>query len=625
MQGKYITYTNLSPGNYTLKVRPVISGKGQAKEACLNIHVAPPFYASIWAYLLYTCIIGSLIFVFLSFIIRQTKLRASLASAQKEKEHIEAINQMKIDFFTNVSHEFRTPLTLILGQLEALIQTENLQNTVHNRLVRIYKNAWNMRRLISELLDFRKQEQGCVTLRVEEQELVEFIKQTCLPFIEYAHQKEINFKIDALTEHLPIWIDPLQMQKVISNLLLNALKYTPSKGSITVSIRKIKNQAVITVADTGYGIAEKDLTQIFERFYQAKNNSGNVPTGTGIGLSIAQNIIKLHHGTILATSKLGEGSQFTINLPLGQSHFSPDELVQATEEPVILSQGTELPPIPAFAEETDEKETEPSEEHNEKEKPILLLIEENEELCSILKEALETTYEVYVVHNGKEGWEKAQEIQPELVITDLIIPEMSGKELCYKIKNNIELAQVSVILITGQMSTEQMIEAFRFGIDDYIIKPFDIRMLLARCRNLLKNKSRLKAYYTNKAIPETSAEDAISESDRKLLQKCIDIIRENFTNPDFDVASLANALCMGRSKLYTKFKQLVGLPPNEFILKIKLEEAMSLLKEHPELNISEVSMQVGFSSPRYFSKLFKNFFGITPQSIRGKGEKTNSI
>lgn len=625
MQGKYITYTNLSPGNYTLKVRPVISGKGQAKEACLNIHVAPPFYASIWAYLLYTCIIGGLIFVFLSFVVRQTKLRASLASAQKEKEHIEAINQMKIDFFTNVSHEFRTPLTLILGQLEALIQTENLQNAVHNRLVRIYKNAWNMRRLISELLDFRKQEQGCVTLRVEEQELVEFIKQTCLPFIEYAHQKEINFKIDALTEHLPIWIDPLQMQKVISNLLLNALKYTPSKGSITVSIRKIKNQAVITVADTGCGIAEKDLTQIFERFYQAKNNSGNVPTGTGIGLSIAQNIIKLHHGTILATSKLGEGSLFTIHLPLGQSHFSPDELVQATEEPVILSQETELPPIPAFTEETDEKETEPSEGHNEKEKPILLLVEENEELCSILKEALETTYEVYVVHNGKEGWEKAQEIQPELVITDLIIPEMSGKELCYKIKNNIELAQVSVILITGQMSTEQMIEAFRFGIDDYIIKPFDIRMLLARCRNLLKNKSRLKAYYTNKAIPETSAEDAISESDRKLLQKCIDIIRENFTNPDFDVASLANALCMGRSKLYTKFKQLVGLPPNEFILKIKLEEAMSLLKEHPELNISEVSMQVGFSSPRYFSKLFKNFFGITPQSIRGKGEKTNSI
>lgn len=420
MQGKYITYTNLSPGNYTLKVRPVISGKGQAKEACLNIHVAPPFYASIWAYLLYTCIIGGLIFVFLSFVVRQTKLRASLASAQKEKEHIEAINQMKIDFFTNVSHEFRTPLTLILGQLEALIQTENLQNTVHNRLVRIYKNAWNMRRLISELLDFRKQEQGCVTLRVEEQELVEFIKQTCLPFIEYAHQKEINFKIDALTEHLSIWIDPLQMQKVISNLLLNALKYTPSKGSITVSIRKIKNQAVITVADTGCGIAEKDLTQIFERFYQAKNNSGNVPTGTGIGLSIAQNIIKLHHGTILATSKLGEGSLFTINLPLGQSHFSPDELVQATEEPVILSQETELPPIPAFAEESDEKETEPSEEHNEKEKPILLLVEENEELCSILKEALETTYEVYVVHNGKEGWEKAQEIQPELVITDLI-------------------------------------------------------------------------------------------------------------------------------------------------------------------------------------------------------------
>lgn len=621
MQGKHITYTSLSPGNYTLKVRPVVSGKGQAEEICLNIHVAPPFYASIWAWLVYACLAGGLAFVIFSFVIRQTRLRASLASAQKEKEHIEAINQMKLDFFTNVSHEFRTPLTLILGQLEALIHTDNLQSTIHNRLVRIYKNAWDMRRLISELLDFRKQEQGCVTLRVEEQELVEFVKQTCLPFIEYAHQKDINFKVDALTEHLPVWIDPLQMQKVISNLSLNALKYTPAKGNITVSIRKVKGQAVITVTDTGCGMAEKDLKQIFELFYQAKNNSGNVPTGTGIGLSIAKNIIELHHGTIQVASKSGEGSQFTISLPLGQSHFKPEELVQTAEESVILPQELDLPPAPDYTEETGEEETESSTAHDEKEKPVLLLVEDNEELCAILKEALEASYEVHVTHNGKDGWEKTQEIQPELVITDLVIPGMSGKELCYKIKNNIELARVSVILITGQMSADQMIEAFRFGADDYIIKPFDIRMLLTRCRNLLKNKSRLMAYYTNKAVPETSAEDAISESDRKLLQKCIDIIRENFANPEFDVMVLANHLCMGRSKLYAKFKQLVGIPPNEFILKIKLEEAMRLLKEHPEFNISEISVQLGFSSPRYFSKLYKSYFGVAPQTIRNKKEK----
>lgn len=235
---------------------------------------------------------------------------------------------------------------------------------------------------------------------------------------------------------------------------------------------------------------------------------------------------------------------------------------------------------------------------------------------------LQHTYQLHITHNGQEALNLAQELNPDLIISDLLLPGLSGKELCYKIKNNIELSHISIILMTGQMSVENMIESFMFGADDYIIKPFDIRVLLARCRSLLKNKKRLKDYYThNPSVPVTTEADAISEADRKLLKKCIDIIRENFTNPEFDVMVLANHLCMGRSKLYTKFKQLVGIPPNEFILKIKLEEAMKLLKEHPEFNISEISIQLGFSSPRYFSKLYKAYFGVAPQSIRSKKEK----
>lgn len=277
--------------------------------------------------------------------------------------------------------------------------------------------------------------------------------------------------------------------------------------------------------------------------------------------------------------------------------------------------------LPAYLPEMeDETEKEEEEEKTESQKPVLLLVEDNEELCDILKDALQPTYSLHIAHNGEEGWEKAQELHPDLVISDVIMNGMSGKELCYKIKSHLEMARTSVILMTAQNSTEQMIEALRFGADDYLVKPFDMRILLTRCHNLLKNKNRLMAFFTNQPAPETTAEEAANESDKKLLQQSIDIIRQNFTNPDFDVTALANALCMGRSKLYAKYKQLVGLPPNEFILKIKLEESMALLKVHPDLNISEISARLGFSSPRYFSKQFKNLYGVTPQNVRHKQE-----
>lgn len=619
MEDSRITYTHLPPGDYTLKVRPILPGNSARAETNLGIRVIPPFYATTGAYLLYTCLLAGLVFLIFSFFLRQTKLRISLQSARKEKERIEENNRMKINFFTDISHELRTPLTLILGQLDTLIQTEELPHAIHHKLQRIYKNAWDMLRLISELLDFRKHEQGCVRLKVEEQDLIGFTRQVCLPFSEYARQKSITLRFNSLCEHLPVWIDSMQMQKVISNLLANALKYTPAKGDITIEIRRNKAQGIISVTDTGTGISPEDLPHIFEQFYQATNSAWKLTPGTGIGLSIAKNIVELHHGTIIVSSQPGEGSQFTITLPLGQSHFSPEELVHTQEEEVVLYPEADNG-LPLYQAEAESK-TENTEEKQESSRPVLLLVEDNEELCDILKDALQPAYILHIAHNGEDGWKKVLELHPDLVVSDVMMGGMSGKELCTKIKTHIELGHTSVILISAQGSTDQQVEAFRSGADDYLVKPFDMRILLSRCHSLLKNKKRLIAWCNNLPIPATTAEEALSESDKRLLQKCIDVIRENFTNPDFDVNVLANSLCMGRSKLYSKFKQLVGMPPNEFILKIKLEEAMTLLKTQPDLNISEVALQLGFLSPRYFSKLFKNFFGITPQSLRGKTEK----
>ena len=618
--GTTVTYTNLPPGDYTLKVRSMENKESLKDAICLNIHVSAPFYATIWAYLFYVLCLTALMVAFVRFKTRQAALRSSLEFERKEKERIEELNQVKLRFFTNISHEFRTPLTLILGQIEVLMQMD-LGTTVYNRIQRIYKNAWHMRNLISELLDFRKQEQGYLKLRVEEQNLVTFTRQIYMCFYEYAQKKEITYRFDSVEETISVWFDPIQLQKVIFNLLSNAFKYTSNKGNITVEVRKVASQAVVSVCDTGIGIPVEHISKIFDRFYQTDNasSSSSFTLGTGIGLALAKGIMNMHHGKIEVESTVGEGTKFILSLPLGNRHFSDEEMaVTEGRESLIIPETSVSSYGQLMAEEI--KEPESQKNMDEEDKPTILLVDDNTELLSMLEDIFLPMYNVYTACNGREGLEMAQQIQPDLIVSDVIMPEMSGKDLCYKIKTNVELSHISVVLLTAQTSVEYVVEGLMFGADDYITKPFNIKVLVARCNNLIKNKKRLIAHYAGKVITESPVAEAINEKDKELLTKCVNIVRENFENPDFDVTALASELCMGRSKLYMQFKQMTGLTPNEFILKVKLDEAMSLLTEHPELNITEISVRLGFSSPRYFSKSFKAFFGIAPQGVRSKKE-----
>ena len=618
--GTTVTYTNLPPGDYTLKVRSMENKESLKDAICLNIHVSAPFYATIWAYLFYVLCLTALMVAFVRFKTRQAALRSSLEFERKEKERIEELNQVKLRFFTNISHEFRTPLTLILGQIEVLMQMD-LGTTVYNRIQRIYKNAWHMRNLISELLDFRKQEQGYLKLRVEEQNLVTFTRQIYMCFYEYAQKKEITYRFDSVEETISVWFDPIQLQKVIFNLLSNAFKYTSNKGNITVEVRKVASQAVVSVCDTGIGIPVEHISKIFDRFYQTDNasSSSSFTLGTGIGLALAKGIMNMHHGKIEVESTVGEGTKFILSLPLGNRHFSDEEMaVTEGRESLIIPETSVSSYGQLMAEEI--KEPESQKNIDEEDKPTILLVDDNTELFSMLEDIFLQMYNVYTACNGREGLEMAQQIQPDLIVSDVIMPEMSGKDLCYKIKTNVELSHISVVLLTAQTSVEYVVEGLMFGADDYITKPFNIKVLVARCNNLIKNKKRLIAHYAGKVITESPVAEAINEKDKELLTKCVNIVRENFENPDFDVTALASELCMGRSKLYMQFKQMTGLTPNEFILKVKLDEAMFLLTDHPELNITEISVRLGFSSPRYFSKSFKAFFGIAPQGVRSRKE-----
>ena len=627
--GHSITYTNLPPGNYTLRVRAVEPAAAGAEEISLDIHVAAPFYANPYAYTLYALLLAAVLGLFLHFKLRQARLQSSLEGERKEKERIEELNQSKLRFFTNISHEFRTPLTLIIGQLEAIMQINKLEPSVYKRIVRVYKNSWHMRNLITELLDFRKQEQGYLKLKVEERDLVPFIHEIYNSFYEYAQMRNISYSFRHAEDSIHAWFDPVQLQKVIFNLLSNAFKYTGEGGAVTVSLRQTSTQVLISVSDNGAGIPEEAIQKIFDRFYQADFTPSSLSLGTGIGLALAKGIMEAHHGKIEIKSKVGEGSEFMLSLLLGNGHFDKADFAvgkQQASAVYLENSSSPLPPaaVSAGAEVSvdmtggDDK----TEAANGGNKPVLLLVEDNEDLLEMLHDLFSTFYEVHTARNGREGLAAAEQLQPDLIVSDVMMPEMSGKEMCYKLKNNVELSHIPIVLLTAQNSVEYIVEGYMFGADDYVTKPFNVKILLARCSNLIRNKQQLITHYSKlPATQITETMPAVNTHDKELLDKSIAIVKKNFESPDFDVTSLASALCMGRSKLYMQFKQMIGLTPNEFILKVKLDEAMSMLKNQPDLNISEISTALGFSSPRYFSKCFKAFFGVAPQGVRRRKEE----
>lgn len=615
-----VSYTNLSPGNYILRVRELknkIFGKGY-KEITLAIQIHRPWFTTFWALGGYLVVLTIIIGIFWKIRTKHRLLALSLAKEKDEKERIEELNKMKLRFFTNVSHEFRTPLTLIIGQIEMLLQLDNLSPTLNKRLHGVYKNAMNLRFLITELLDFRKQNQGFLKLKVECVDVIPFMKEVYQLFADLAQKRNIGYTFEHAEEKIDLWFDAIQMQKVLFNLLSNAFKYTPEGGHIKLSVKKQQRIVEIAIMDTGCGIPEEALSKIFERFYQVNDGSRKNIQGSGIGLAFTKGIVDAHKGEIKVESVLGEGSCFKIQLLLGNGHFTAEELDY--ERTVAHSLDWEAD-IPATEGRWLNYIADDSEEAQEEEKeglPSILIVEDDEEMLDMLSGIFSPTYTVHTAVNGQMGFEMASQLHPDLIVSDVMMPVMSGSELCSKIKNSLELSYIPVVLLTAQSSVEYTIEGYMSGADDYVIKPFNVKVLLTRCNNLLNSRKKLVARL-NVAIKEERQEVQVlgtSIADQKLLDAATAVIKQNFANPDFDMNMLASELKMGRSKLFLRFKEVVGLTPNEFTLKLKLEEALRMLKEEPQYNVSEISYRLGFSSSRYFSRCFKELFGISPLNYR---------
>ena len=610
-----IIYMNLPSGNYTLKVKSKLALKNNPSEISLQIKVYPPWYASWYAYLFYFLVAISLTYGIFEYYYSKRLYKHSLETERKDKELKELTHQWKLRFFTNISHEFRTPLTLIIGQLDMLMQSAKITPHIYNHIISIHRNANKMMHLITELMDFRKQDEGFMKIKVREQNLVAFVEEIYSSFVEYAKSKEIKLSLTSKEQEIPVWFDAIQLQKCFDNLISNAFKHTPNGGSIDIHIEKNSDSVSVGIKDTGKGIAPEFLDAIFEQFYQVDNNKnvGTSTSGTGIGLALAKGIVDLHGGKITVKSELNIGSDFAVILKKGDKHLLAKENVE-----LINESDTQINHI----EQIDEQFVEEVRTVQQKyyaNKPKILIVEDDTELRLMLVEIFSALYQVEEAANGLEGLSKARETQPDIILSDLMMPIMSGIEMCATLKNDFETSHIPVVLLTAQTAVEQNIEGLRSGADDYICKPFNIKILVTRCSNILHNRKVIQEKFTKE--PVTSIQTTTNNPlDEQFIQKAIQLVENNIDNEQLDVLMLCSELALSRTALFTKMKALIGQTPNEFIQTIRLKKAAWMLTYYPTKKISDIAVETGFSSSQYFSTIFKDHFGELPTGYRKKNE-----
>ena len=610
------SYTNLDPGEYTFHVKASNNdGVWSTTDTIIKIYVLPPFWRTTWAYLLYAAAIGGLLLYSRHRGITRIRKKFLLEQERQEAKRIQELDRLKIKFLTNLSHDFRTPISLIMGPVDQLITSERTETRL-DKLNMIKRNARRLLNLVNQLLDFRKMEEHELKLQLSGGELVTFIKEVTDSFMDFAERKHIHFHFSSDIPTLNVYFDHDKMERVLFNLLSNAFKFTFEGGNVSVELLAMERTpgnsqqwVTIKVKDSGIGIAKEKQEQIFERFFQTNTTSAILNQGTGIGLSIIKEFIKMHGGTIEVESEPGQGATFTIQLPLKiaaeqpaagyqlQSGSSTDEEVPASrEEPAAITS----PGSPADL-------------------PLVLLVEDNEDFRFYLKDNLRNNYKVLEAINGKEGWQRALAHHPQLIVSDITMPEMDGISLVQKLKADKRTSHIPVILLTALTAEEKQIAGLETGANDYITKPFNFEVLNAKIKNLLQLNNTLKTTYT-KQIKVVAPEMAVESADEKLLNKIVNYLEENLTNSQLSVESLSKEVGMSRSSLYNKLLELTGQTPVEYIRSYRLDKAAALL-EKSDMTIAEIAYQVGFSTPNYFAKSFKSKFNMLPSEFIARVRK----
>lgn len=610
------TYTNLNPGKYTLKIKRAGFASGNdAHMLQLKITVLPPFWKTRIFLILLLLVIAALIYVLVRFIINREKIKNQLVLERINSKKLHEIDMMKLKFFTNISHEIRTPLTLILGPLEKLLGKNVNNDEIQENLHLMHRNAKNLDKLMSQLLDFRKLQTGNLKLNLTQADIVTYVRHVVESFEDYAKENGIHLKFNTLKKGLVAVFDPDKLEKIINNLISNAFKFTEAGGTISVNLslvfdtndndfdesEKDKQFIEISVKDTGKGIASKDLNRIFQRFFQSDGEPSK--SGVGIGLALVKELVEIHKGNVFVTSKPGRGTKFTFRIP-----YLPNLKTKTPTHPSIPAD-SEIP--------TNELATENSIAENSDQR-MMLIVEDNADVRSFIAAHFRADYKILEAKNGEEGWQTAVNMVPNVIVSDVLMPDVDGFELCKRLKNDERTSHIPVILLTALHSKEHEIKGLSTGADDYITKPFDLNILQAKIDNILSIRDSLKEKFGNTMVLEPT-NVVLTSPDERFLQKAIDVVEENISDPELDIENFASKVGVSRMQLYRKLNALTNMTVKEFIRHLRLKRATQLLVQQ-KMNISEVAYEVGFKDLSHFRKCFKREYGMSASEYVAKSK-----
>lgn len=594
-----IRFTNLSPGEYTLHIRAVSNEDKRIvlEERTMKISIAQPIWLSFWAMLVYAIVLAVIAIITLRIIILRKQRKVS---------------DEKIHFFINTAHDIRTPLTLIKAPLEEIREREALTKDGISNMNTALRNVNALLRLTTNLINFERADVYSSELYISEYELNTYLTETFNAFRPYASVKHINFTYESNFRYLNVWIDKEKMDSILKNIISNALKYTPENGSVHIYASETNDSWNVEVNDTGIGIPANEQKKLFKIHFRGSNAINSKVTGSGIGLMLVWKLVHLHKGKINLSSVEHQGSSIKVSFPKDSKHFHKAHLATRTRE-LSTEQVPHVSPAEIY---------EKAKKQHDQNLQRLLIVEDNDELRNYLTHTLSDNYTIQTCSNGKEALTIVKEYMPELIISDIMMPEMRGDELCAAIKNDIETSHIPIILLTALNDEKNILEGLKIGADEYIVKPFNIGILKATIANLLTNRALLKSKYANLEVSEEEevSPNCATDLDWKFIATVKKSVEENIDNPAFNVDVLCNLLNMSRTSFYNKLKALNDQAPADYIRLIRLKRAAALLKTGQH-SVTEISELTGFNDVKYFREVFKKHFKVSPSKYCKEGGK----
>ncbi|MCA1760633.1 MAG: helix-turn-helix domain-containing protein, partial [Bacteroidales bacterium] len=602
-----VTFRNLRAGDYVFKVKSANNyNVWNEIPAEIAITILPPFWQTWYALVSYILLVVGIVSLIRWNAVKQIRLANNLEKEKLLHEQDQRISELKFQFFTNISHEFRTPLSLMIAPLKEVLNPSRnfkLTDELSRKIEMVYHNADRLMKLVNQLLNFRKAEAGNMKLAARHSDMEAFVNEVCYPFNELAKINNISFKVKSSLKTKYIWFDREKLEIILNNLISNAFKKVKENGKIEVALFEEEEEILLSVSDNGPGIKPAEIQHIFDRFYRVEktDNYGS----SGIGLALTKRLVELHKGTISVSSQPNEHTEFIVALPKGNSHLSEDEMI-TSPEPIQKN----IPTKTFFPRVFSTKQ-----KSRPKSDKCILVVDDKREITEYLEDLLGTFYCVETAFNGSEGFQKALELKPDLIISDVMMPETDGFEFCKKVKTSVEISTVPFILLTAK--NEDHLLGTRTGADDFISKPFDPEYLLHKIENLLLSKEKMKKQFSKSVRLEPSAIE-ITPAEQVFIEKIMDVIEKNLQNPEFSSEVLAQEMNMSNSTLYRKLKELTDSSTAEFIRTIRIKRAAQLLA-YKEKTVTEIAYEVGFNDVKHFRTVFQKQFGCAPTEYRNKG------